>query len=123
MDPRELLDAADEALRRKGSLPSGVRPRVAAFLGRQAIEEGLARLWAVRAPGLAQCSARAQLTCLPRYIAPGVAQETHYAWSALSRACHHDPYDLVPTVAEIRDWLAMAGDCLDEIERILGPAT
>ena len=119
MDPRGLLGAAEDALQGAGSLPPGVRPRVAAFLGRQALEDGLERLWARRAPGLARCSARAQLTCLPRYIEPRVARKTSYAWWELSRACHHRPYDLVPTVAEIRDWLALVRDCLDETERVL----
>ena len=119
MDPRGLLDAAEDALRHTGSLPPGVRPRAGAFLGRQAIEEGLERLWAGRAPGVARCSMRAQLACLPRYVRPDVAQQTAYAWSALSRACHHDPYDLVPTVAEIRDWLAMVREGLAEIDRVL----
>ena len=120
MGPRGLLDAAEDVLGRPASLPPGVRPRAAAFLGRQALEEGLDRLWAIRAPGLARCPARAQLACLPRYIRPGVAEQGAYVWWALSRACHHDPYDLAPTVAEIRDLLAVVWECLDEIERMLG---
>ena len=41
---------------------------------------------------------RTQLICLRSYLedAPLAARAGH-AWSALSRACHHHPYELGPT--------------------------
>ena len=117
MNHHELLEAAGRALDTASSLPVGVRSRVAALLGRQAVEEGLLRLWERRSPALARCTTRAQLLCLPSYISSGSALETAHVWSSLSGACHHHPYELAPTVDEIRNWLLVAGECLVEIER------
>jgi hypothetical protein len=36
-----------------------------------------------------------------------VAARAEYAWAQLSRACHHHPYELVPTAAELSDRLAV----------------
>ena len=29
----------------------------------------------------------------------------HETWGALSRACHHHPYELAPTAAELARWI------------------
>jgi hypothetical protein len=58
------------------------------------------------------------LLCLPTYAPTASALAARYLWSALTRACHHHPYELAPTSGEVAGWL-------DEAERViaaLGPA-
>jgi hypothetical protein len=61
---------------------------------------------------------RTQLICLRTYLgdAPLAARAGH-AWSALRRACHHHPYELAPTVAELEAWFAVASDLIDRVAR------
>ena len=66
-----------------------------ALLTRQALEQTLDDLWRWKAPGTQLASRRAQLLCLGPYIGDeALAQEVRYAWVALSRACHHHPYEV-----------------------------
>jgi hypothetical protein len=115
--PADLLAAARRLLARTGSggdLAAGVWPRSAAVLARQALEQSLTSLWRQRGLDLAAASARAQLLCLEEYLGdPSVAADARFAWWALSRACHHHPYELVPTVAEIEGWVS-------SVERVVG---
>jgi hypothetical protein len=67
----------------------------------------MAWVWVVHAAGLEACSIRAQLLCLPRYLDdPRLGEEAAHVYGRLSWACHHQPYDLAPTAAELRAWLA-----------------
>jgi hypothetical protein len=115
--PADLLATARHLLARKGSggeLAAGVWPRSAAVLARQALEQSLTSLWRQRGLDLAAASARAQLLCLEEYLGdPSVAADARFAWWALSRACHHHPYELAPTVAEIEGWV-------ESVERVVG---
>ena len=46
------------------------------------------------------------LICLPRYLNEGpLAANVAHAWAALTQACHHHPYELPPTIGELRRWL------------------
>ncbi|HET7290960.1 MAG TPA: hypothetical protein VFM88_00915 [Vicinamibacteria bacterium] len=69
--------------------------------------------WARHAPELQACSMRAQLICLRSYLedAP-LAARTGHAWSALTRACHHHPYELAPTARELQGWFSAVGELL-----------
>lgn len=100
----ELIDGADRLLSDPRSVAAGVWPRAAALLARQAIETALFEFWLVRAPGLEWCSTHAQLLCLPDYVRDReIAESASYAWTRLSRICHHHPYELLPTAAELRE--------------------
>jgi hypothetical protein len=35
-----------------------------------------------------------------------VAADARFAWWALTRACHHHPYELAPTGVEIEWWVS-----------------
>lgn len=107
-----LVLARDVQHRRDAELV-GVWPRAVAFLGRQALEEAVADVLLTRAQGAERCSARAQLLCLPTYSPTAAALDATYLWGALSRACHHHPYELAPTSEELDRWLA-------EVERLHG---
>jgi hypothetical protein len=40
-------------------------------------------------------------------VLPG---QLHSTWGALSRACHHHPYELAPTVEELAAWIGVVED-------------
>ncbi len=118
MTPIEIIDAADALVEpRHGGRVQGW-PRVAAVLGRHAIEEALRQYWSLREPGLERCSGRAQLLCLTVYLRDrDLGPETFVAWSDLSRTCHHHAYELAPTAEELRSWLDVARRFTCEVAR------
>lgn len=101
----EVLEAARNLMERTDPATAGLWPRATALLARQALESALDDFWKARAPGMEQCSMKAQLLCLPFYLqapspkpqADHLAQRVSYAWAGLSGACHQHPYELPPT--------------------------
>lgn len=118
-EPRDLLVAADELLATPIASMAGRWPRAVALLTRQAIEGTLFDLWRAVSPGVEAAPMRAQLLVLRQSIAPAVAAEAEYAWAALSRACHHHPYELVPTATELGRWVEAAEGLDTEVRRRL----
>jgi len=100
-----LIALARDLQRRHPDLV-GIWPRAVAVLARQALEEVIEAVLAARATGAERCSARAQLLCLSTYAPTEAAREASYLWAALSRACHHHPYELAPTALELEGWVA-----------------
>jgi hypothetical protein len=111
-DHSTLVRAARDLLLYSDPETAGLWPRAAALLARQALEMGLDEFWMVHAPGVQKASARAQLLCLPAYMDPLAARKADHAWEALSRACHHHPYELAPTAAELSSWI-------EDVNRVL----
>ena len=104
--PAELLGMARQLLGRASPETAGLWPRAAALLGRQALETSLDGYWALRRIPLESCPTLQQLICLREYLDDAeLAGRVHHAWSALSRACHHHPYDLPPSAGELEAWL------------------
>jgi hypothetical protein len=100
--PEQLIVQARALVAGGSPGTAGLWPRAAALLARQALEGAVDRLWAVRAQGMEQASARAQLSCLAEYLRdPPLAGEVAFTWSALSHACHHHAYELGPTAEEL----------------------
>lgn len=113
-DPRDLLKAARSLLERPDSHTAGLWPRVSALLACRALEATVARVWSGRELDFRGCPMRVQLICLRRYLDDhDLAARTSHAWSALSRACHHHPYELAPTADELQGWLAVVDDLVD----------
>jgi len=111
VDPRELLGMADRLLRRADPATAGLWPRASALLALQALEATLLRLWKRRALDLQACSMRTQLICLRSYLDDArLAARAGHAWSALSRACHHHPYELAPTSGELQSWFSVVSE-------------
>ena len=109
MTPVEILASADALSKPGRSTRTPGWPRVVAVLARHAIEESLCQYWALREPGMERCTGHAQLLCLPVYLSNReLARATAAAWSDLSRACHHHPYELAPTANELRALLDVA---------------
>ena len=93
--PAELLAEAERLLTSRSADLRGTWPRAVALLTRQALEQTLDDLWRWKAPGTQMASRRAQLLCLGSYIGDdALAQQVRYTWAALSRACHHSPYEV-----------------------------
>ncbi|RBY75814.1 hypothetical protein DQ238_18890 [Geodermatophilus sp. TF02-6] len=107
-ESEELLAQADQLLRHGSSDAGGWWPRTAAFLIRAALELELRAFWDRAEPGTEGAPMRAQLLVLATRTPPGAgtARDVAAAWHALSRACHHHPYELAPTAAELRAWHA-----------------
>ena len=112
-----LLRWANALARTPLDATKGRWPRVAAVLGRQALEDAMARLWTARAPGVEASSMRAQLLCLGSYSDDELADRVSYAYGGLTRACHHHSYELSPTTDEITGWL---DDVAALVERVDG---
>lgn len=107
LSPMELVEMADAVLHDHASTWGGAWARAVSLLTRQALEAGLDELWRERQVDLSTVSARAQLLCLGTYLKDDMlAAEVRYAWGALSRACHHHPYELAPTAEELARWVA-----------------
>ena len=117
-DPRDLLDMAEGLLRRADPTTAGLWPRAAALLALQALQASVLRLWERHTLELQGCPMRTQLICLRSYLddAP-LAARTGHAWSALSRACHHHPYELAPTAAELRSWFSVVSELIQRVGR------
>lgn len=105
MSPTELLDAARTMLWQPRLGTQSVWSRAAALLARQALEASLNELWHQRHPGVEEASTRCQLLCLPAYLDDELAGEIGHVWAALTRACHHHPYELAPTAEELERWM------------------
>ncbi len=123
MTPGDLLTAASELIARADVMTVGVWPRTSAFLARQALEQAIAHLFQARQDtvGLASCTMRSQLTCLPFYLDEEIAEQVAYTWAALSSACHYHPYELAPTAAELAGWIGDVGELIAHIAA--GPPT
>jgi hypothetical protein len=124
VDPRDLLDMADRLLRRADPTTAGLWPRASALLALQALEASVLRLWERRTLDLTSCSMRTQLICLRSYLEDAkLAARTSQAWSALSRACHHHPYELAPTSGELQSWFSEVSELIQSVGLSSDPPT
>jgi hypothetical protein len=115
---REILASARALLDRASSQASGLWPRAVVLLQRQALEVALKTYWSFKAPGTEECSIRAQLLCLGRFLDDGdIGRRAYQAWSALSRAAHFHPYELPPTQEELRAWHTTVLELVDATEQ------
>ena len=115
-DCRAVLRLAHGLLRRADPATAGLWPRVSALLACQALEATLLRLWELQTLDLQSCSMRAQLICLRTYLGDrDLATRSGHAWSALSGACHHHPYELAPTAAELQTWFSVVDELIQAV--------
>jgi hypothetical protein len=121
MTPADLLAAARAIVERPTATTAGLWPRAAALLARQALESALQHLWesSPETSGIAQCTMRTQLTCLPAYLDPAAAHQISYTWASLSEACHYHPYELGPTAAELAGWIHTVDELVTSLDRPL----
>jgi hypothetical protein len=117
MQHADVVIAARNLMERIDPATAGLWPRATALLARQALEAALDDFWKVRAPGMEQCSMRAQLLCLPHYLGDEeLAERVSYAWAGLSGACHQHPYELPPTSVELLGWLGTVEELVARVK-------
>jgi hypothetical protein len=105
MRPADLLAVSRSLLERASDETRGLWPRAAALLARQALESTLRDYWSDGRAAMAELPFRQQLICLQRLFTPReLAADVSHAWAALSRACHHHPYELAPGAGELAGW-------------------
>ena len=115
--PRVVLSLARGMLGRVDPDTAGLWPRASALLACRALEGTLGRLWERRTLDLQGRSMRVQLICLRTYLGDAdLAARAGHAWSALNRACHHHPYELAPTAAELRGWLSVVEELVQKAD-------
>ena len=115
--PRVVLSLARGMLGHVDPETAGLWPRASALLACRALEATLNRLWDRRTLDLQGRSMRVQLICLRTYLGDAdLAARAGHAWSALSRACHHHPYELAPTAAELRGWLGVVEELIQKTD-------
>jgi len=112
-----VLSLARGMLGRVDPETAGLWPRASALLACRALEASVTRLWEHRTLDLQGCSMRVQLICLRTYLGDAdLAARAGLAWSALSRACHHHPYELAPTAEELRGWLSVVDELIQKTD-------
>lgn len=86
--------------------------RMAAWLGRAALEDGIVRRLERLGHETRGASMRSRLTCL--YVLDReAATDAEFAWHRLSSACHQHAFELAPTATEVRT-------LLEQVQRIQG---
>jgi hypothetical protein len=121
MTPTELLAAAQRLLDRPDAKHAPIWPRAAALLGRQALEQGLDQYWRSRGLKVDTLATRPQLICLQAYLPDAdLAARANDAWSSLTQACHHHPYELSVAPTELRAWLGTVSDTLVATDASIG---
>jgi len=114
---RELLTTARELIDRASVDTRGLWPRVAVLLARQSLEVALKTYWSAAAPGVEDCSTRAQLLCLGSYVSDeAFARRANQVWTSLSRAAHFHPYELPPTIEELTAWFQAVSEVIEKTE-------
>jgi hypothetical protein len=114
MTPTDLLAAAQRLLDRPDAKTAAIWPRAAALLARQALEQGLDTYWRTKGLKLDTLGTKPQLICLQAYMPDGAtAGRASHAWSALTQLCHHHPYELQASHAELKDWLGAVADMVE----------
>ena len=106
MTPQELLAAAQALIDRPDAKTAAIWPRAAALLARQALEQGLDGYWRSKGLKLDTLGTKPQLICLQAYLPDReLAARANDAWSNLTQACHHHPYELSVGHDELKTWL------------------
>ena len=106
LDHTSLLVIARDLLQRPARATAGLWPRATALVTRQALEAALDSYWHTRAPQVSQAPTHAQLLCLRRYLGDEeLAGRVAWAWTSLSRACHHHAYEFPPSSTELATWI------------------
>lgn len=105
--PDHWLTRARALLDNPGTLGRSWR-RSAAFLGRIALEQSLDRWLDRHAPGARSANFSVQLLCLQHYCEDeGLASRVAWTWAALSKATHHQGYELPPSRVDLERWFGV----------------
>lgn len=103
-DPRPALKYADQLVQEPDPNTAGLWPRTAARLIRVALERAADRHWSRTRPEVLACPTTIRLLMLDGPLGRHGARSAYLVWSRLSDATHPHPYELAPTVGELRRW-------------------
>lgn len=78
--------------------------RMAAWLARSALEDGVVQRLHTLGHDTRGASMRSRLTCL-HVLDQARASDAEYAWHRLSGACHQHAFELAPNATEVRTLL------------------
>ncbi len=124
MKAAELLEMAYEILEHARFGLSGSWPRAVALLGRQALEEGLDTFWEQNLPQMRYATRRSQTLCLEQFVSDSLVTDgVKVSWAALTRACHHHPFELSPTEAELKVWLGRVETLVEQLSATMATAS
>lgn len=101
---RALVDRARDVLHRDTSMPRFHAVRIAAWLGRLALETLVTATLDADGIRAADATMRTRLGCL-QILEPELAPDAATLWWGLSRCCHHHAYELAPSATEIEHYL------------------
>lgn len=118
-DPRPALEHADRMLREAGPDTAGLWPRTTARLMRLALERATDLYWIRTRPEMIACPTTIRLLMLEGALGRAGARRAFLVWSRLSDATHPHPYELAPTVGELRRW----HNDVTELVKLLDPPT
>ena len=105
LEAGSVLAASRSVLTYPKAAFEGTWQRASALLARQALELAVNAALVARIPDVEDASMRTRLVCLGELVGHDEAHEAAWLWSRLSTACHHHPYDLAPTGAELGEWI------------------
>lgn len=123
LDPKPALEHADRLLRESDPGTAGLWPRTAARLMRLALERATDRYWNGARPELLACPTTIRILMLERVLGRTGARGAYLVWSRLSDATHPHPYELAPTVGELRHWHDEVAHLVDLLDRSSGCAS
>ena len=103
LDASALLKQANAILQAGGPNAN----RAACWIGRAALESAVAELIESRQRPAPEATMRSKLGVLQVAFEgePGIATRAQYAWTALSRVCHHHAFELTPSAGEVEHLL------------------
>ena len=106
-----LLQQASEVLNGAG----GHSNRMACWIARAALEAAVDNLLGARQCSAPDATMRSKLTVLQVACGPDevIAARANYAWTGLSRACHHHAFELAPTASEVHHLIYLVGTLVD----------
>jgi hypothetical protein len=110
-------------LRGIGAGTAGLWPRTAARLTRLAVERATDLYWNRTRPELTACPTTMRILMLEGALGRSGARQAFLLWSRLSDATHVHPYELAPTVSELRNWHQEATLLVTQLAAAAAPTT
>lgn len=103
LSPGRLLHEAEHLCGGLDDASASYWARAAGFLARMALEDAVTAVVVGLDPALRDATMASKLLLLGVRTGDDDVRAAQRAWAGLSRACHHHPYELAPTRAELVD--------------------
>lgn len=113
------MSSAENLLAQAASVLEEATPhanRAACWIARAALESAVDHMLASENLDAPEATMRSKLTVLQvafQTDEPNVPAVAQYAWSALSRACHHHAFELTPPASEVQHLIGLVRELAD----------